>query len=97
MKRRTICLTGPARQSRSRGWGAILTYGSFKKELSGGEAHTTNNRMELTGVIAALEALREPCIVELWSDSNMSSTPWKGWAKALAGQGLGQGGQKARP
>ena len=37
------------------GWGAILMYGSFKKELSGGEAHTTNNRMELTGVIAALE------------------------------------------
>ena len=39
------------------GWGAILMYGAHKKELSGGEAHTTNNRMELTGVITALEAL----------------------------------------
>ena len=63
------------------GWGAILMYGSFKKELSGGEAHTTNNRMELTGVIAALEALREPCIVELWSDSKyVIDALEKGWA-----------------
>ena len=51
------------------GWGAILQYGQFRKELSGGEAHTTNNRMELTGVISALEALKEPCRVELYSDS----------------------------
>ena len=51
------------------GWGAILMYGPHKKEMSGGEAHTTNNRMELTGVITALEALKEPCVVELWSDS----------------------------
>ena len=43
------------------GWGAILQYGEFHKELSGGEPHTTNNRMELTGVITALEALKEPC------------------------------------
>ena len=43
------------------GWGAILMYGEHKKELSGGEAQTTNNRMELTAVITALEALREPC------------------------------------
>ena len=51
------------------GWGAILQYGEFRKELSGGEPHTTNNRMELTGVITALEALKEPCEVELYSDS----------------------------
>ncbi len=51
------------------GWGAILRYGEHSRELSGGEAHTTNNRMELMGVISALEALREPCTVELWSDS----------------------------
>ena len=51
------------------GWGAILMYGPHKKELSGGEARTTNNRMELTGVITALEALTEPCQVELYSDS----------------------------
>ena len=51
------------------GWGAILQYGAHKRELSGGESHTTNNRMELTGVISALQALKEPCVVELYSDS----------------------------
>ena len=51
------------------GWGAILEYNGAEKELSGGEAATTNNRMELTGVIAALSALKEPCIVQLYSDS----------------------------
>ena len=51
------------------GWGAILSYQGVEKELSGGEANTTNNRMELTAVITALEALREPCVVELYSDS----------------------------
>lgn len=51
------------------GWGAILMYGAHKRELSGGEADTTNNRMELTAVIRALSLLKEPCIVELWSDS----------------------------
>ncbi len=63
------------------GWGAILRYGGREKELSGGEARTTNNRMELTGVIAALEALREPCVVELWSDSKyVVDALEKGWA-----------------
>ena len=42
------------------GWGAILVYGPHQRELSGGEAHTTNNRMELTAVIEALAALKEP-------------------------------------
>ena len=51
------------------GWGAILVYGGREKELSGGDPHTTNNRMELLGVINALEALREPCEVTLTSDS----------------------------
>ncbi len=51
------------------GWGAILRYGAHEKELSGGAAETTNNRMELSAVIAALEQLKEPCAVELWSDS----------------------------
>ena len=51
------------------GWGAVLMFGSAKKELSGGEELTTNNRMELTSVIAALEALREPCEVELYTYS----------------------------
>ena len=51
------------------GWGAILEYMGHEKELSGGEANTTNNRMELTAVIKGLQALKEPCIVELYSDS----------------------------
>ena len=70
------------------GWGAILQYGRFKKELSGGEEHTTNNRMELTGVIAALEALKEPCIVELYSDSKyVIDALEKGWAKGWKAKG----------
>ena len=51
------------------GWAAILRYGQTVKELSGGEKETTNNRMELMGVIEGLRALRESCIVELYSDS----------------------------
>lgn len=51
------------------GWGAVLMFGSNEKEISGYEAHTTNNRMELTAAIKALEALKEPCRVNLYSDS----------------------------
>ncbi len=51
------------------GWGAILEWNGIEKELSGGERDTTNNRMELTGVISALRALKEPCRVELYTDS----------------------------
>ena len=51
------------------GWGAILMYGDYKKEISGNEKDTTNNRMELMAVIKALSALKEPCEVELFSDS----------------------------
>ena len=51
------------------GWGAILRYGDKEKELCGGEKETTNNRMELTAVIKALEALKEPCVVKLTTDS----------------------------
>ena len=51
------------------GWGAILRYGKHEKELSGGEASTTNNRMELTAVIKALQALKQPCAVQLTTDS----------------------------
>lgn len=70
------------------GWGAILQYGEFRKELSGGEAHTTNNRMELTGVITALEALKEPCEVELYSDSKyVIDALQKGWAKGWRARG----------
>jgi ribonuclease HI len=51
------------------GWGAILTFNGAEKELKGGEADTTNNRMELMAAISALEALKRPCQVELWTDS----------------------------
>ncbi len=51
------------------GWAAILIAGNFKKELSGGEAQTTNNRMELAGVINGLRALKRPCKVTIYSDS----------------------------
>ena len=48
------------------GWAALLRYKVHERELSGGEAHTTNNRMELTAAIAGLEALTEPCAIMLW-------------------------------
>ena len=52
------------------GYGTIIRYKNFEKELTGGEAHTTNNRMELLGVIEGLRALHEPCAVEITSDSS---------------------------
>lgn len=51
------------------GWGALLRYGEHEKILSGAEAHTTNNRMELIGTIKALEALQQSCKVDLYTDS----------------------------
>ncbi|MCC1496404.1 ribonuclease HI [Alcanivorax sp. 1008] len=51
------------------GWGALLRYGDHQRELFGGEADTTNNRMELTAAIRALQALKEPCEVDLTTDS----------------------------
>lgn len=77
------------------GWGAILMYGPHKKELSGGEAQTTNNRMELTGVITALEALKEPCTVELYSDSKyVIDALEKGWARGWRARGWVKGDKK---
>ena len=67
------------------GWGALLRMGKHEKELSGGEEDTTNNRMELTGAIRGLEALTEPCKVDLYSDSKYvidGITKWvHGWQK----------------
>jgi ribonuclease HI len=58
-----------------------LLYNGHEKEMSGGEEHTTNNRMELTAVIRGLEALKQPCIVELYSDSKyVIDALEKGWA-----------------
>ena len=74
------------------GWGAILEWNGTEKELSGGEAQTTNNRMELTAVISALRALKEPCEVSLYTDSkyvcDAVQKRWvygwraRGWVKA---------------
>lgn len=65
------------------GWGAILRCGDREKELSGGETHTTNNRMELSGVIFALESLKYPCKVIVQTDSKyVVDGISKGWAKS---------------
>ena len=70
------------------GWGAILQYGAHTKEISGGDPHTTNNKMELLGVISALELLREPCSVEPYSDSKyVIDGITKGWARGWKARG----------
>ena len=70
------------------GWGAILLYGAHRRELSGGERSTTNNRMELTAVIEGLRLLKEPCTVELWSDSRyVIDALDKGWARSWQKRG----------
>ena len=62
------------------GWGAILIYGEIKKELSGGETSTTNNRMELTAVIEGLKRLKFTCIVDIYSDSDYTVNAFQeGW------------------
>ena len=62
------------------GWGASLEWNGVEKEISGGAADTTNNRMELIGVIEALSLLKEPCVVELYSDSKyVIDALQKGW------------------
>jgi ribonuclease HI len=90
------------------GWGAILKFGDVEKELKGGEAHTTNNRMELMAAISALEALKKPCTVDLYTDSQyvrQGITGWinswkkNGWRIASPAQGalaLGQGTRRSR-
>ena len=70
------------------GWGAVLRFGSAQKELCGGEENTTNNRMELSAVIAALSALKEPCRVILTTDSQyVVNGIEKGWAKKWQANG----------
>ncbi len=65
------------------GWGAVLRYNGREKRISGGAPETTNNRMELTGVIEALKQLREPCEVLLTSDSKyVCDAVGKGWAES---------------
>ena len=70
------------------GWGAILVYKGLEKELCGGEAETTNNRMELTAAVKALAALKEPCEIDLTSDSKyLVDGITKGWAVGWRAKG----------
>ena len=74
------------------GWAAILCYRGVEKELSGGEAQTTNNRMELTGVIEGLRALKEPCRVTVYTDSKyVADAVEKGWAVRWRSKGWMRG------
>ena len=81
MKKVDIYTDGACRGNPGKGgWGAILVYMGKEKELSGGEVETTNNRMELSAVIAALGALKEPCEVTLTTDSQyVVNAIEKGW------------------
>lgn len=67
------------------GWAALLRHGRTEREVAGGEAYTTNNRMELMAAIMALEALRAPCVVALYTDSQyvrQGITEWMpGWVR----------------
>lgn len=70
------------------GYGIVLEYGPHRKEMSEGFAQTTNNRMELLAVITALQTLKEPCQVELYSDSKyVVDAVVKGWAKGWQARG----------
>ena len=70
MQEVTIYSDGACKGNPGRGgWGAVLVAGTSEKELFGGEANTTNNRMEMTAVIEALRALKRPCIVQVYTDS----------------------------
>ena len=76
------CNPGPG------GWGAVLVYKGIEKELCGGERDTTNNRMELTAVIKALQALKEPCDITLTSDSKyVLDALTNGWAESWRAKG----------
>lgn len=67
------------------GWGVVMIFGDHRKEFCGGETDTTNNRMELSAAIEALDGLKRPCTIDLWTDSTYvreGITNWiKGWKK----------------
>ncbi len=93
MKEVQLYTDGACRGNPGRGgWGAILVYGAYEKELSGGEPMTTNNRMELMAAIFGLEALREPCRVKLYSDSKYLVDAFvEGWVYAWREKGWKRG------
>ncbi len=77
------------------GWGAVLVYQGTEKEISGYDGDTTNNRMELTAAIRALEALKEPCCVNLYSDSKyLVDAMTKGWAVSWRAKGWRRSGRE---
>lgn len=70
------------------GWGTVLVCGKHEKRMSGGEAHTTNNRMELTAVISGLEIIKSPCEITVYSDSKyVVDSIQKGWAQGWEKRG----------
>ena len=81
MKEVSLYTDGACRGNPGRGgYGAILVYGKYEKEISGGERETTNNRMELMAAIVGLSALKEPCRVKLYSDSKYLTDAYlQGW------------------
>jgi ribonuclease HI len=79
------------------GWGAVLMFGEREREIWGGEAATTNNRMELTAAIEALDALNRPCVVELHTDSKYVQsgiTEWLSLWKARGWRTMSKGAVK---
>lgn len=93
MKEVQLYTDGACRGNPGRGgWGAILVYGKYEKEMSGGERETTNNRMELLAVISGLEALKEPCRVTLYSDSKYVVDAFlEGWVESWRSHGWKRG------
>ena len=98
MKEVQLYTDGACRGNPGRGgWGAILVYGAYEKEMSGGEAETTNNRMELTAAIEGLSALKEPCAVTLYSDSKYLVDAFLlGWVYSWREQGWRRGKEKLK-
>ena len=79
------------------GYGAILVYGKYEKEISGGERETTNNRMELMAAIAGLSALKEPCKVKLYSDSKYLVDAYnQGWVYSWRESGWKRGKEELK-
>ena len=93
MKEVQLYTDGACRGNPGRGgWGAILVYGKYEKELSGGERETTNNRMELMAAISGLEALKEACRVTLYSDSKYLVDAYlEGWVESWRTHGWKRG------
>ena len=78
------------------GWGALLVYGDKKKQISGGEPLTTNNRMELMAAIMALETLKRRCVVDLWTDSQYVRQGITSWLYGWKANGWKTAAKRAR-